>query len=185
MNKQAFFLEGTFSLALSGLLSYLGVVAVPFLVLVGVLAADYITGMVKAAKLGELSSSIGRKGLIRKACSLLLMVVGMVVDFVLTNGAASLCIDYNIPLCFGLMVCLWLIINELISIIENLSIVGVPMPAFLIKTVKQLKLTLEKSKTASEAANEEKITELEAEGEALPPYTQSQEFGGIENGTEN
>ena len=44
---------------------------------------------------------------------------------------------------FGLIVTVWLIINELISILENLSKMDVPIPAFLTKIIKKLKTTVE------------------------------------------
>ena len=49
------------------------------------------------------------------------------------------------------MVAIWLIINELISILENLSKMGVPMPNFLMKVVKKLKIIVEsKADTTTE-----------------------------------
>ena len=42
--------------------------------------------------------------------------------------------DYS-SYCFGLIVAVWLIINELISILENLSELGTPIPPFLVKIV--------------------------------------------------
>ena len=42
---------------------------------------------------------------------------------------------------FGLLVAVWLIINEMISILENLSKLGVPIPGFLKVLLKKLKIT--------------------------------------------
>ena len=44
---------------------------------------------------------------------------------------------------FGVLVTIWLIINELISILENLERLDVPMPKFLVKVIKRLKITAE------------------------------------------
>ena len=43
----------------------------------------------------------------------------------------------------GLLVVIWLIINELISILENLATIGVPLPTFLFKLVGRLKIVAE------------------------------------------
>ena len=48
-----------------------------------------------------------------------------------------------ITMLFGLIVTVWLIINELISILENLARIDVPIPAFLTKIIEKLKTTIE------------------------------------------
>jgi len=40
---------------------------------------------------------------------------------------------------FGLLVIVWLTLNELISILENMKEIGVPLPGFLLKIVDKLK----------------------------------------------
>ena len=41
------------------------------------------------------------------------------------------------------VVAVWLILNEIISILENLKDIGVPMPDFLVKMTKNLKSQIE------------------------------------------
>jgi phage-related holin len=69
----------------------------------------------------------------------------MVVDWTIINVADGL--GFNIPTAtfFGLLVAMWLIINELISILENLTRLEVPMPAFLVKVVANFKVVVEKN----------------------------------------
>ena len=43
---------------------------------------------------------------------------------------------------FAVLVAVWLIINELISVLENLSRIGVPIPNFLKKIINKLKMTI-------------------------------------------
>lgn len=50
----------------AGLVSYLGTLAVPMLVLLGVMLLDYITGMIKAYIRAELNSKFGIKGILKK-----------------------------------------------------------------------------------------------------------------------
>ena len=38
---------------------------------------------------------------------------------------------------------IWLVLNECISILENISEIGVPLPAFLMKLIEKLKKTVE------------------------------------------
>ena len=42
-----------------------------------------------------------------------------------------------------MIITIWLIINELISILENLGEMNIPLPQFLIKTIKSLKGNVE------------------------------------------
>ncbi|NLK39237.1 MAG: phage holin family protein [Clostridiales bacterium] len=51
---------------------------------------------------------------------------------------------------FGMLVCVWLIINEILSVLENLSAIGVPMPAFLTKITGGLKVTIENAAKAED-----------------------------------
>ena len=44
---------------------------------------------------------------------------------------------------FGLLVTVWLIFNECISILENVAEIGAPMPPFLVKLIGKLKKTTE------------------------------------------
>ena len=137
-------LQAVFSAALAALISYLGIVAVPVTVLVFAMIIDYITGMISAWHGSELSSKKGIFGIIKKTSYLALVCVGMGVDWLIYSGLKQVgIIDLNYTIFFGLLVTIWLIINELISILENLGSIGVPLPMFLIKIVKRLKVTTE------------------------------------------
>ena len=45
----------------------------------------------------------------------------------------------------GLIVTIWLIVNELISILENLAVIGVPLPKWLTKIIGKLKISIDKT----------------------------------------
>ena len=67
----------------------------------------------------------------------------MVVDWTIINVAGQLNIDIHMGTFFGLLVSIWLIFNEIISILENLTRLGTPMPSFLIKFVSTFKVVVE------------------------------------------
>lgn len=69
----------------------------------------------------------------------MLVAVGGVVDYLICSGLATAGFDFGVTYCCGLIVCVWLIINELISILENLSELGTPIPKFLVNIVHRLK----------------------------------------------
>lgn len=125
--------------ALGALAAYFNVLAVPLVVLVAVMLIDYVTGMAAASYTKQLNSRIGLIGIAKKACYLALVAVGMVVDYLISSALVSIGIHLQINYCFGMIITVWLIINELISILENLGEMGVPLPSFLTGMIKTLK----------------------------------------------
>jgi len=101
---------------------------------------DYLSGIIVAGVFnnspktenGALESRAGWKGLLRKGMSLLLVLIGARIDIVV---GTHFCKD---------AVAISLIMNELLSIIENAGLMGVPVPAALTKAIEILKQKEEK-----------------------------------------
>ena len=94
---------------------------------------DYITGLIVAASgkslksdNGGLSSKVGWKGLLKKGVVLLLVVVAVRLDVMLGTSYVR---D---------AVCIGFCCNELLSIIENAGLLGVPLPVALKNAVELL-----------------------------------------------
>lgn len=136
-------IQATVSVAIGALAAYFNVLLVPLAILIGVMIIDYATGMTSAWKSGELESKTGLIGILKKVSYLVLVAVGGVVDYLISAGLAAANVEISITYCCGLIVCVWLIINELISILENLSELGTPIPKFLVNIVRRLKNTVE------------------------------------------
>ncbi len=136
-------LKGALSAFLAVAVNYVGIIAVPIIMLCVVMLLDYITGMVAAWRSRELSSKKGSFGIIKKLCYLIAVCVGIIVDWVIYSGLDSMGVSLGIRVLFGVIIAIWLIINELLSIVENLRKIGVPLPAFLEKIVRRLKNTTE------------------------------------------
>lgn len=128
-----------------GLLSsWLGVLAVPVYVLVGCNVMDYATGLLAAHRRGQkVSSYIGVLGIAKKVCMWLLIAVGAVVDWLLLYAGGQLGVDIHLPMLVASLTAVWLIVNEVISILENIGDTGVPLPGFLTKIVEGLKSKIE------------------------------------------
>lgn len=102
--------------------------------LITVMIVDYITGVIVAGifhnspktESGSLESKAGWKGLLRKGVTLLIVLVAARLDVVLgtTFIRNAVIIGY--------------IVNELISIIENAGLMGVPIPAAIQKAIEVL-----------------------------------------------
>ena len=135
-------LKTTVAVLGAGFVSYLGTLAVPMLVLLGVMLLDYITGMIKAYIRAELNSKFGIKGILKKLCYMVMVAVGAAVDYLLRGAVIGAGITLDVKLFFGLLVAIWLIINELISVLENLAAIGVPGFPRLNRLLSRLKSTV-------------------------------------------
>jgi toxin secretion/phage lysis holin len=104
--------------------------------LVILMAIDYITGILIAAvwqkssksKTGALESRAGFKGLVRKGLILLVVLIGVQLDAIL--GLQAFCRTAIVLFFCG---------NEGLSIVENLGIMGLPLPDFVKTKFEQLK----------------------------------------------
>lgn len=98
------------------------------------ISVDYISGSIVAlvfhksnkTESGAYNSAYGLKGLCKKCLMLLFVLVAVQIDRVL--GA-----DYVRD-----AVCIGFSVNEILSIIENLGLAGIPMPEAIIKALEQL-----------------------------------------------
>ena len=136
-------IQAVASAALAAFAVYMGALAVPIIVLMAMMIIDYLSGMAVAWSQNNLSSKIGAKGILKKVGYMALIVVAMGVDYLIYSGIAVANIEVGYNMWFGLLVAVWLIINEMISILENLGKLGVPIPEFLTKIIKRLKSTTE------------------------------------------
>ena len=137
------FMKSLTAVLIGGLSAYMRVLFLPLVVLISVMIVDYMSGMLKARGRGELSSRVGLRGIVKKISCLMLVCVAGVVDWLLSSGLKQVGIALDFGFCFGLIVVIWLIINELISILENLDALEVPMPRFLVSIVKHLRTAVE------------------------------------------
>lgn len=130
--------------ALGVLSSYLVQLVIPLAVLVVAMLVDYGTGMAKAWNAGELCSRIGIRGILKKLGYLVIVLAAMGVDYLMRYGMAQVGIHIQVEFLLAAIATVWLIINELISILENVAALGVPVPGFLLKLIKKLKTVTEK-----------------------------------------
>lgn len=137
-------LKGAITVILAGAAAYFRQLVGPLIVLAIVMIADYITGMAAAWVAGQLSSRAGVIGIVKKIGYLFAVGVAIVVDYIITFAAKNAGAALQGFHVFGLLVTIWLILNECISILENLSEIGVPLPGFFLAIVKKLKKSTEK-----------------------------------------
>ena len=133
---------------------FLGVLAVPFYILVGCNIVDYITGIIASVYRGEkVSSNVGYRGIAKKICMWLLVAVGYVLDYLIITFGSNIGINLEFKCLIAVAVVLWLLVNELISILENISDIGTPLPPFLLKVTQLLKSKTEEVFENEKACN--------------------------------
>ena len=126
----------TFIGALGGLLaSFFGGWDSSLTTLIVFMAIDYVTGLVVAGvfhkspktKTGALESKAGWKGICRKGVTMLIVLIACRLDLIM---GTSLVRD---------AVIIAYIVNELISIIENAGLMGIPVPAVINRAIEVLR----------------------------------------------
>lgn len=103
--------------------------------LIIVMISDYLTGLLLAGVFkksnktdsGALESKAGFKGLCKKAIILLFVLIGYRLDLALGSNYIKEAVTVGF------------IVNELLSIIENAGLMGVPLPSVITKAVEALK----------------------------------------------
>ena len=161
-------IKGAVTVIFAGAAAYFRLLLGPLIVLVAVMIADYISGIGAAWVTGTLSSRTGVLGIIKKLGYLIAVGVAVVVDYIIHTAGAGTGMDLGSFHIFGLLVTVWLILNECISILENLSEIGVPLPGFLVAIVRKLKKSAEKTGEA-QTVEAERPKELPAAGGTEPP----------------
>ena len=101
---------------------------ISIIVLISFMALDYITGILKAYVTKNLSSSIGIKGITKKALILIVLIVGSLLDKLINSNEWI----------FRTLICYFYISNEGLSLLENCAILGLPLPNKLLNSLKQL-----------------------------------------------
>lgn len=137
-------LKAIFITVFTALSAWLGILAIPMMLLVLVNIADYGTGLAAAKYRNQkISSYRGFQGIAKKVCMWLLVGVGAIVDCLITYAAQQAGITLSFGSAVASLVAVWLICNEIISILENINDIGVALPPFLLKLVGNLKSQVE------------------------------------------
>lgn len=97
--------------------------------LIVLMAVDYATGLMKGYIKKDLSSATSAKGLFKKIIIMLILIMAVALDRMIGTGEHM----------FRTLVCFFYISNECLSIIENATELGVPVPQQIQDALEQLK----------------------------------------------
>ena len=97
-------------------------------ILIVFMCLDYATGVIVAYQNNLLNSEVGFKGLVKKVMILVILIVAVMLDRLMNTGTWV----------FRTLVCYFYIANEGISLLENVSNLGVKIPDKLKDALVQL-----------------------------------------------
>lgn len=119
----------------------LGTLYIPVLLMILCNIIDYATGLMAAKNRpdGGISSYRSIKGIKKKVSMWLLVVVGAVMDQLLLYASQTIGIKIPVTFLIACVVAIWIICNEIISILENMIDIGIQIPSFLLPLVKNIK----------------------------------------------
>jgi toxin secretion/phage lysis holin len=126
--------------------SFLGTLYIPVLLMIACNIIDYATGLMAAPnrKCG-INSYKSMTGICKKVTMWLLVVVGAIIDQLLKYASASFGLVVPISFLIACIVAIWIICNELISILENMVDIGVNIPVFLMPLVKHIRSQIDEA----------------------------------------
>lgn len=134
-----------FIAAFSAVCAALGFLAVPVFLLVGLNVIDYGTGLAAAKyRNEEVSSYRSIWGITKKVCMWLLIVIGWMMDILIKYAASTVGLTIHLPYIVAIVVAVWLICNEIISILENMIDINIKyIPPFMMPLAKMIKEQME------------------------------------------
>lgn len=92
------------TMAVSAVMDFLGILAIPIFLMVGCNLIDYITGLIASKyRQEQINSYKGMRGIIKKVCMWLLVVVGAMVDVLIRYAAETMGLAIQIPFILSLI----------------------------------------------------------------------------------
>lgn len=98
---------------------------------------DFATGFMNAAVKHEIKSSIMRTGLAKKAGEIVILVIGELIVYATIIPIKSEIMNF---------LSIYISLMELISIMENLALLGVPVPGFIVRALHQTQELIDQGK---------------------------------------
>lgn len=148
MDKYVIAIQGFCTAVGAWISAKLGILQPVLIILLIMMVMDYITGMLAAKKEAlehpndknyGWSSKKGAQGIIKKVGYLCIIAVAMVVDYIILHVAGGMGITVSAKAFFALLVAVWYVLNELLSIVENSGRMGAQVPEWLCKYIAVLK----------------------------------------------
>lgn len=129
----------------SGIASLIGGFDALFQFTLILVLVDIVTGFIGAWENKEVSSKVLRRGLINKCFFIVFVWIGMLADKVMVEVTGNTIHILGKEYLFRNIVLCYIILEELISVLENAVIMGIPIPKWLRSVLKQVSNTVNTS----------------------------------------
>lgn len=155
MKNKVFSSKETFSITDVFLGNKFEIVCPALCLFVFLMVLDYISGIFAAkkevldhpkSKNYRWNSKKGLIGIYKKIGSIFTILVAISIDYVISKFIENIGIDFESNAVVGLLVLVWFILNELLSILENVSRMGVKLPEFLIRIITDIRKDIDEKK---------------------------------------
>ncbi len=142
------FIKGIFTAIAAWVGSAMGLLPPTFALLLLLMAAEVFSGILVAKKEAfehpdnRKNQPLRRKiisSLYRKAGCILTISAAVSMDCLIRKYASRMGIQTDSNTLLGLLVTIWFILNELLSILRNANRLGAVLPEFLVKAIKKIK----------------------------------------------
>lgn len=153
MERKVFMEKGVMGILGAWIMDKLGLLFPAISLLTLLMITDYISGMLASKKEAldhPNNNQYGwnsRKSLIgiyKKAGYIFIILAAVSTDYIIHKFSTQIGIKFEHKTIFGLLVTIWLILNELISILENAGRMGARLPDFLQKVLTELQSNIDK-----------------------------------------
>lgn len=130
----------------------LKIISPAILLLAFLMVTDYVSGMLTSKKEAlehphnkryGWSSKKSIIGIYKKIGYILTILVAISTDYLVYTLLGKMGIEYQTKTIFGLLVTVWFVINELLSILENAGRMGVVLPKLLKNILSELQKDIE------------------------------------------
>ncbi len=141
-------IKGTVVLISTVIGNELGMICPALVLLMFLMIADYVSGMLASKKEAAehpnnkrygWSSQKSIIGIYKKFGYILTVFVAISTDYVIYALLGEMGIEYQMKTTFGFIVTIWLVINEMLSLLENAGRMGVKLPKFLLDILAEMK----------------------------------------------
>lgn len=124
--------------------SIFSVLIIPIILLIIGQITDYISGMIASYMRGEhISPRKAVAGTLKKLNMWIVIIAGFIMDCLLKYSTEYFGIHIEINYFLSSLITIWLICNELLSILQNISSMGTQFPKFIQPLIDSLMKSLE------------------------------------------
>lgn len=136
----------TFSLA--GLCAKFGWLEIQLIIFLASMSLDFVTGSCLSLKNGSWNSKKAKDGIFHKLAIVITFLAALLADWMIGNimeNIPGLVLPFTYTVMLSPLVMIWYTLAELGSIIENVGLMGAPVPVFIKKAFHVLKDVVEET----------------------------------------